>query len=286
MGRNVPQFSPQSIAALVQGVTGGSRDDNSPGRYRTGPTIEMFLGNCGVDCHVGSSSRIPAVRDVLTQINRSPDALARLKPVFENVVNPAEFRDFEKHLHQPLLEYLNAALRADGFELTARGDRFHLVSTSMNTAASASVLEAADALDLDTVRHHLDQALEAVTVNPADAITSACATLESVCSTILVRMNREIPADRSIGPLFREAARWLNLSLDRPDLVPDLRQLLGGLAGAVGGIGSLRTHAGDAHGQPAGTPQPDSTCARLAVHAASAIAEFLIVTWNRQSSRE
>jgi hypothetical protein len=63
----MPRFSPQAIAALVEAATGGAAYSEAPGlaKYRSGPQIEMLLGNCGIEMTVGSSSRVPAVREAL-----------------------------------------------------------------------------------------------------------------------------------------------------------------------------------------------------------------------------
>jgi hypothetical protein len=73
----------------------------------------------------------------------------------------------------------------------------------------------------------------------------------------------------------------LNLSPDR-EVPNDIKQILGGLASVAGGIGALRTHAGDAHGRGRGTPGVDARVARLAVHSASTLALFLIETWQKR----
>lgn len=72
------------------------------------------------------------------------------------------------------------------------------------------------------------------------------------------------------------------MSLDRE--VPHyIKQILGGLANVAGGIGALRTHAGDAHGRGRGTPRVDARVSRLAVHSASTLALFLIETWQKRT---
>jgi hypothetical protein len=81
-------------------------------------------------------------------------------------------------------------------------------------------------------------------------------------------------------------SRHLNLSPERTDISPDIKQILGGLASVCGGIGALRTHAGDAHGRGKGTAQVDARIARLAVHAASTISLFLIETWQRTTEKK
>jgi hypothetical protein len=243
----------------------------------------MFFGNLGLGLAIGMESRTQAVRNLLTRANQSSDALARLTPVFEAAVNPFDFANDQPGKHEEALNYLNLSLRADGYELVEHSGRYRLLAVGAQSAAAESVRETADSLDLDSVLRHLDDALASVATRPDAAIRAACSTLESVCSTILTRLGVPLPADRSITPLFRETARALNLSADRADLSADIRQILGGLANTAAGVGVLRTHAGDAHGQAAGTPLPEARIARLAVHASAAVSEFLIRTWQGQS---
>ena len=54
---------------------------------------------------------------------------------------------------------------------------------------------------------------------------------------------------------------------------------------ATEGIGALRTHGGDAHGRERGHRRIDPRIARLAIHAASTVALFLIETWERKMQR-
>lgn len=74
------------------------------------------------------------------------------------------------------------------------------------------------------------------------------------------------------------------MSPDR-EVPHDIKQILGGLANVAGGIGALRTRAGDAHGRGRGTPRVDARVARLAVHSASTLALFLIETWQNRGER-
>jgi hypothetical protein len=90
--------------------------------------------------------------------------------------------------------------------------------------------------------------------------------------------------------VVRAVQEPLGLSPARPDLpieiAADVRQVLGGLTTATKGIGALRTHAGDAHGRERGHGRIDARIARLAIHAASTIALFLIETWEVKFRRE
>jgi Abortive infection C-terminus len=84
--------------------------------------------------------------------------------------------------------------------------------------------------------------------------------------------------------LVREVGKHLNLSRGRTDVGPDIKQILGGLASVAGGIGALRTHAGDAYGRGKGTARVDARIARLAVHAAGTTSLFFFETWQGQST--
>ena len=103
------------------------------------------------------------------------------------------------------------------------------------------------------------------------------------------KLGQELPAKKDIQGLVKAVQEPLGLSPARTDLPPeiaaDVRQVLQGLATAAAGIGALRTHGGDAHGRERGRTRVDSRIARLAIHAASTLALFLVETWERTQRR-
>ena len=131
----------------------------------------------------------------------------------------------------------------------------------------------------------MKRALESAETDPEDAITAACSIVESVCRSILVELQLPLPAKRDIDGLVKAVQEPLNLSPARSDLpteiAADVKQVLGGLTTTAKGIGAWRTHAGDAHGRERGFRRVDARIARLAVHAASTLALFLIEMWER-----
>jgi hypothetical protein len=87
--------------------------------------------------------------------------------------------------------------------------------------------------------------------------------------------------------LYKAVREPLGLSPGKEDVSPEIaggvRAILGGFENAaVQGIGTLRTHAGDAYGRGRGFRRLDSRIARLAIHAASGIALFVIETWQKK----
>lgn len=277
-------FSVQTIHAVAEAVSGGSANDNRApiGHYRSGPKLERFFGALNIQLKIGSGSRLPTVIDALTSVNqREPEAIVR---VIEAASDPRDFLD-EPDKQAALVEYLNKRLKFDGFELRANGNLWKLFTLGTGSIAAESFGNVITSLDYASVEADLQRALAQADADPEDAITSACSIVESVCKCILDDMQKEYPSKQDIRGLVTEVSKHLNLSPGRDDLPPewaaDIKQILGGLASVTGGIGALRTHAGDAHGRGKRKAPVDARVARLAIHAASTVSLFFIETWNR-----
>ncbi len=171
----------------------------------------------------------------------------------------------------------------DGLALRQRGTRVDLVDAQSNAPVVSALANALAPIDSDAVTRDLERALANADADPEDAVTSACAVVESVCRSILVELDAPLPAKLEIRPLY--AAIRGQLGLDpgdtfRGEVGADVWMTLSGVINCVHGIGDLRTHGGDAHGRESGfARQIDARIARLAIHTASAAALFLIETW-------
>lgn len=276
-------LSSQTIDGIAEAITGGSGYSSKPsiGIYRTGPQLTTFFRHLGYELQV--ASRVPSVRKLLTDINALEDAQNHLTRIIEQATDPRDY------LEQPdrvaaVVAYLNARLILDGFELRLAGQRHRLVRNAVEAPAMADLKATIAAFDLDSVRRDFDRAL--MEGDPEDAITAACSTVESVCKCLLDLMGKPYPARQDIGGLVKEVSIHLNLSPARSDITQDIRQILGGLGTVAGGIGALRTHAGDAHGRGKGNARVDDRIARLAVHSASTLSLFFIATWQRMVSQK
>jgi hypothetical protein len=278
-------FSIQTITALVEVVTGGGglSHEDPIGIYRSGPTLEQFLGAAGIELRIGSNSRVPSVRGALTTPNKSdPNSIIRL---IEQVADPREY------IHCPeregyVVEYLNAILRGDGYELQKLGQKYKLLPYRPAGSVATCLSEAAMKLSFESVQKDFDRGLSQAESDPEDAITAACSTLESVCKCLLDEMSEAYPAKQDIIGLVKAVNAKLNLSPSRTDIEGDIKHILGGLTNVSAGIGVLRTHCGDAHGRGKPLKRVDSRIARLAIHAASTVAIFLIETWQKRSPQD
>ena len=211
-----------------------------------------------------------------------------IRRALENVADPRGFPD-DADKAQAVRDYLNRALEGDNFEMAFSGGKAILRRRGTGGLVVEAITERSLTLDFDTVSRDVHRAIENADSDPEDAVTAACSTLESVCRSILVELELPLPAKKDISGLVRAVQEPLGLSPGRTDLPDDIagdvRQVLSGLTTAAQGIGALRTHGGDAHGKERGRRSVDARIARLAIHAASTVALFLIETWERKHRR-
>lgn len=289
-----PSFSPATINALVDVVTGGPGVGSTTppiGIYRSGPKIEALMAECDHDFRVGAS-RLPSLRDYLRHLVET-DALAgeKIARVMLRVAEPDDYDAYKlSGLQQAVVDHLNRFLARDGMEIVLRHDRPQLVPLGRSGVVIGAITAKVATLDFDTVQRDIKRAEASAEDDPEDAVTAACSVIESVCRSILVELKLPLPAKKDIDGLVKAVQEPLGLSPGRSDLpdeiAADVRQVLGGLTTTAKGIGALRTHAGDAHGRERGFKRIDARIARLAIHGASTLALFLIETWELRQKRQ
>lgn len=280
-----------TIEALVRVISGGSGMNNPEppiGLYRSASDINSFLMACGIDPVQGEGSRLPALRGCLNWAARQEKGDELIGRVIEKVADPRNYAQ-EPEKAQAVLDNLNLHLAPDGFEVALLGGRAVLRKRGSGAAVVGAITDKTAKLDFGTVSQDLDRAIRNAEDDPEDAVTAACATLEAVCRSILVELGLPLPLKKDVSALVRAVQGPLDLSpgrKDLPDLIADdIRKVLSGLTTATEGIGALRTHGGDAHGRERGHRRIDPRIARLAIHAASTVALFLIETWERKMQR-
>lgn len=286
-----PTFSPATMKALVDVVTGGpGMGSTTPpiGIYRKASEIEGLMMESNLNFQV-VGSRVPALTDYLRQLlDTDPQGGAKLARV---IVRAAEPDDYVNHpgSQQAVISHLNRFLARDGLEIVLRNDQPQLVQLGRSGVVVGAISAKAATIDFDTVQRDIKRALDSARDDPEDAVTAACSIIESVCRSILVELKLGLPAKKDIDGLVRAVQEPLSLSPGRSDLpaeiAADVRQVLSGLTTTAKGIGALRTHAGDAHGRERGFKRIDARIARLAIHGASTLALFLIETWELRQHR-
>lgn len=284
------RFSPYVIKALADTITGGSANDPSPpiGVYRSGPEIERFFLDCGLDLRIGSSSRLPATIDFLRRTAADLDGDEKTKQLLLKVCDPREYLS-EPEKAAAVRDHVNRALEPEGLSVIVVNGKAHLVERRAGGVIVEPFISKVATLDFDTVQAEIARALANAQDDPEDAVTAACSLIEAVCRSILIELGLPLPPKKDIDGLIRAVQAPLDLSPGRSglpvEIEQDIRQILSGLTSVAKGIGALRTHGGDAHGREKGYRRIDARIARLSINAASSLALFLIETWERKQHR-
>jgi hypothetical protein len=278
-------LSEQSIDALAEIISGGAANGYEPpiGLYRQGWRLEAWFKGFGVPFDITGESRLSATKIAIRgAVFLDSDNGELLKRIIESSADPRDFIT-EPERHSAVVKYINNHLFYDGLKLEQAGRSMRLVEIAEIAPVTGELSAMAAGIDFDTVSRDLDRALRAANSDPEIAVTAACSVVESVCRSILVELEVEFPAKQDISGLYRALRDPLGLNPTKEGLVPeivnDVKAVLSGLVTAVQGIGSLRTHVGGAHGKEKGFRRIDARIAKLAIHSASAVALFIIETW-------
>lgn len=279
------ELSEQSVDALAEIISGGAANGYEPpiGLYRQGWRLEAWFKGFGVPFDIKAESRLPATKTAIRGavfIDNGDGEL--LRRIIESSADPRDFIS-EPERHLAVVDYLNKHLFYDGLKLERAGRSMRLVEIAEAAAATGELSAMAAGIDFDTVGRDLDRALRAVSDDPEIAVTAACAVVESVCRSILVELEIDFPTKQDVSSLYRAVREPLGLDPMKegltPEIVNDVKSVLSGLVTAIQSIGSLRTHVGGAHGKEKGFRRIDARIAKLAIHSASAIALFIMETW-------
>lgn len=132
--------------------------------------------------------------------------------------------------------------------------------------------------DFTEIQSEFDRALDTVENNPRASITAACTILETLCRIYIEDEGLDSPPKLNVKPIWGIVQK--HLDLDPASLEDkDLARILSGLSSIVDGIGSLRSHVGDAHGRGRKSYRPEPRHARLAMNASHTLVTFLLETW-------
>nr|WP_231708547.1 hypothetical protein [Sphingomonas populi] len=176
-----PKFSPFVIKALVDTITGGAGNDNAPsiGIYRSGPKIEQFFLDCGLDMRIGNSSRVPATTDFLRQSAHHFDGQGDtyITRIIEKVCDPREYLA-EPEKATAVREHINAALAADGLAVVVVSGKAVLTERRGSGSIVEPFIAKVTTLDFDTVQIEIARALPNLDADPEDAVTAACSLIE------------------------------------------------------------------------------------------------------------
>jgi len=236
--------------------------------YEAGAVGEVPAGTCVVKC-----------QDWLKRMHKDvPDPLAVLGKVLEEFMEVE--RPFQAEDQAAGRKSITEALALSGLSYHQGG----LILGAANALPTRSLKQVLHKRDLAAVDKEFDRALTNIETDPPAAITAACSILESLFKVYIEDNGIEMPIDQSLKPLWKVASKHLGLD---PAAIEDgdVKRVLSGLNSVVDGIGSLRTHAGSAHGHGRRAYNLQARHARLAIYASHTLVGFFIETWDERKRR-
>ena len=137
--------------------------------------------------------------------------------------------------------------------------------------------------DLVSVQQEFDRALGSVETDPPASVTAACAILEALCKIYIQDEKLDLPKEQTIKPLWAVVQKHLGFD---PASVEDddMKRILSGLTSIVDGLGAFRTHTGSAHGRGRTPYKLQPRHARLTIHSAHTLTNFILETWDTRKT--
>jgi len=158
----ISAFSTFTLEALVQVISGGPGMNNPEppiGIYRSGPEIDGFLMGIGIDPAHGTGSRLPALRDCLRWAARQENGDELIGCAIETVADARNYTQ-KPDKTRAVLDYLNAHLAPDGFEVELLGGKAVLRKTGSGAAVVGAISDKTATLDFGTVSRDIDRAIK------------------------------------------------------------------------------------------------------------------------------
>jgi len=264
---------PNAVIAEVADVLGS--------HYFSHTALNVLFQRCDAPGDVPLGNCVNKCVEWLRRANEDPgvDSFALLGCVL------AEFMEREAGEHNATWkdrrERIKKTLARYGFSYQLGGQILG-ASTGTPTRSMQTMIRERD---MGGLEKEFERALNSVESDPPAAVTAACAIVESLCKIYMQDNGLTTPSDQTIKPLTREVQRHLGLQAGTVE-DQDVNRIFGGLASIVDGVGSLRTHAGSAHGKGRNSYKLTGRHARLAIHSAHTITIFILETWdeNRRAS--
>jgi hypothetical protein len=251
--------------------------------YRSGLQLVKFFNQFGSRDVYPTNGGFPTRRIYAQDKIRELNGAAVLRTLVAKTVDPREFNNTEKSVDEAVV-LLNDNLKYEGYEVVRDGRFFavrDLGAPLVKLDASARVPDELTQLTIDENIRKCEAKLSEGDFS--GAITNARSMIEAVLIGIEKDLDASAPAyDGDLPRLFKRVQKLLNLEPERKDIAEPLRQILSGLTSIVNGLAAMRNKMSDAH---AASYRPSRHHAKLAVYAATTLADFLFETKNYQHAR-
>ena len=234
--------------------------------YEAGAQGEVPDGNCVVKCQTWLKRMHTEVEDPISVLGK----------LVQEFIEVDIGRYYDQQLGRTKIEDV----------LSKHGLSYHgggVILGAEQAFSTKSLKQLLQEKDLAAVNQEFTRCLDNVETDPPAAITAACSILESLCKVYIEDNSLAVPGNQSIASLWKVVSK--NLGFNPSEVEDDdVKKILSGLTSVVGGIGSLRTHTGSAHGRGRQPYRVQTRHARLAIHASHTLVGFIIETWECRRS--
>ncbi len=249
-------------------------------QHNTHSKLNMLFEEHGAPGDIPGGNKMDKTSIWLKRCNETPtvDAYAVLGGLLEDFmeVDLTENSIYSQEFAQDRLR-VQAILVKFGFTYQTGGRLFH----SGNGGPTKTLYDLLKSRDIPGISTEINRSLNTAESDPPSAVTAACACLEALCKIYIEENKISLPSDKSIKGLWKIVCS--NLGFDPAiHADDDIKRTLSGITSIIDGIGSLRTHAGSAHGHGNRSYRLEPRHARLAVNAAHTIVLFVIETWDKR----
>lgn len=244
--------------------------------YRSGPQLVKFFNQFGARDVYPAGGGFPTRRIYAQDKVRELNGTANMKLALVKTLDEREFSKSEKKADEAA-GMLNEHLKYDGYELVRDGFSFKVRELSAGQIKLAAPIVGVDELTQLSIDENIRKCETKLSEGDySGAITNARSLIEAVLTGIERELDDEAVAyDGNLGGLYKRVQKLLSLEPDRKDISDALRQILSGLTSIVNGLATMRNKMSDAH---ASTYRPSKHHAKLAVYAATTLADFLFET--------
>ena len=255
--------------------------DGAP--YRSGPQLVKFFNEFGGRDVYPTGGGFPTRRIYAQDRLRELNGRTVMKQIIGAALDP---RAFLKHQLDAdvVAAKVNDNLRHDGYEVVKSGLAYKVRELSAGSVKLEVPAKVSHELTQLAIDDNIRKCEEKLTEEDySGAITNSRSLVESVLIGIEKEFDTAAPEyDGNLQALYKRVQKHLHLEPDRKDISDSLRQILSGLVSVVVGLAAVRNKMGDAH---ATSYRPSRHHAKLAVHAAVTLSDFMFETKNYQQAR-
>jgi hypothetical protein len=264
---------PNTVITVVSEILGGHLSHGG---------IDALFSEQGAPVPPPEGSKILKCSSWIKLVNASDtiDPLVFLGKILEEFMDyEIPQNNFNIYEWEQRRDRIRSALARHGLEYEFGG----VISDPNANRPTRSFQEIFRARDLPAVEAEFNRAFTSIDSDPPAGLTAACSLLEALFKIFIEDEGLDMPATETVKPLWNTVGKHLGFD---PAAMPDddLKRILSGLTSVVDGLGSLRTHAGSAHGRGHRSYRVKPRHARLALNSAHALVAFMLETWDDRKS--